>query len=327
MQSFRTVLPSVKSPFHISHADRLMFIGSCFSENIGRRFQQARFTATINPFGQQYNPASIAQSIELLLRGKEFTASDLFFYNEQYHSFAHHGSFSRSTVEETLELINAKFWEAATQIKTASVLYLTPGTSHVFRWKSSGEIVSNCHKLPGHQFEQQIMTPQDIYSSWQKAIAALREVNPALKIVFTVSPVRYLANGAYQNSVSKAHLFAAIFQLHQELPNTCYFPAYELMMDDLRDYRFYAEDMIHPNAIAIDYVWQYLGQYFFTQQTTEIIKTVDDLTKAMNHRPRNAASEAHRKFLKDCLHKMKDLSLASGLNFDKEIAILQDNLG
>lgn len=325
MKSFRTAVAIDKPPFHISHKDSLMFIGSCFSESIGHKFQDCKFTIDVNPFGQQYNPASIAHSIDLLVSGKVFTAADLIFHNEQYHSFAHHGSFSRNSAEETLQTINTKFEVAVKGIKNASVLFITPGTSHVFKWKNTGEIVSNCHKIPNSLFSQELLSPEAIIQLLSSAILKLRSINREVKIVFTVSPVRYLAYGAYQNNVSKAHLFTSIYHLLNQISNTFYFPAYELVMDDLRDYRFYKEDMIHPNAIAVDYVWQNLCQTFFADDTISTLKSVEELAKAVSHRPRNPNSEAHRNFMLNCLQKMQNLTAASGLNFEKEIRFIQDN--
>ena len=315
MKTFRTVVTTAKPEFIISHRDRLMSIGSCFSENIGQRFDKYKFKININPFGQQYNPHSITQAIERLIEPTTFTAADLIVHNEQYHSLAHHGSFSKSSVEETLSELNKSLLQAAGDLKQATVLFLTFGTSHVFRWKETGAIVSNCHKLPGNLFSQELMRAEEIITVLQTALGKLKKVNPHVKIVLTVSPVRYFAFGAYENSVSKSHLFTAIHALQQSNPAFYYFPAYELIMDDLRDYRFFSADMLHPNQQAIDYVWESLSNSFFDKQTQNLLQQIEEVLSALNHRPRNPDSEAHKKFIERNMKKMESLRRDYGVNF------------
>lgn len=307
MKTFRTVVTPAKPAFIISHRDRLVSIGSCFSENIGWKFENYKFKININPFGQQYNPHSIAQALERLIEPVPFTAADLILHNEQYHSLAHHGSFSKAGVEETLSGMNDRLMKAADDLKQATVLFLTFGTSHVFKWKETGAVVSNCHKLPGTLFTQELMTPDEIFIVLQGAIGKLKKINPNIKIVLTVSPVRYFAFGVYENSVSKSHLFTAIHALQQNNPELYYFPAYELVMDDLRDYRFFADDMLHPNQQAIDYVWESLSNTFFDNETQNLLRQIEEVVQALNHRPRNPDSEAHKKFVEKNLEKMEAL--------------------
>ena len=315
MNSFRTIVTPAKPGFAISHSDRLFSMGSCFSENIGQRFNNLKFSININPFGQQYNPHSIAQGIERLINPVPFTADDLIFHNEQYHSLAHHGSFSKSTAEETLKCINEHLLKAAAGLKQATVLFLTFGTAHVFKWKETGVIVSNCHKLPGNLFEQVLMNPEEITRTLQTTLDKLKQVNPNIKVVLTVSPVRYFAFGAYENSVSKSHLFTAIYALQQSNPALYYFPAYELVMDDLRDYRFFADDMLHPNQQGISYVWESLSNTFFDQKTVLALQQIEEVLQALNHRPRNPDSEAHKKFVERNLERMEGLKKEFGVKF------------
>ena len=312
MKSFRTIVTPQKPGFSISHRDSMVSIGSCFSENIGKRFYDYKFNVNINPFGQQYNPHSIAQAIERLLSPVPYAESDLVLHNEQYHSLSHHGSFSKNVAEETLKEINERLVIAAEDLKKASILFLTFGTSHVFKLKETGAIVSNCHKLPGNLFVQKLMGPDEIISVLENALEKLIEVNPNIKIILTVSPVRYFAFGAYQNSVSKSHLFTAIHGLQHKHPEFYYFPAYELVMDDLRDYRFFADDMLHPNQQAIDYVWESLANTFFDKKTTGLVLQIDEVLQALNHRPRNPDSEAHKKFVESNLQKMRLLERELG---------------
>lgn len=330
MKPFRTVVTVNKPPFTLSHADRIVSIGSCFSENVGKKFNENKFRININPFGQQYNPYSIAVAIERLLAATPYTEQDLVFHDELYHSFQHHGSFSRSTVDETLNVINENLARASQDLKQASVLFLTFGTSHVFELKDAepgtDRIVSNCHKLSGTNFTRRLMTPQEIADCLNKALNNLKAINPAIRIVLTVSPVRYFAFGHHENTVSKAHLFAAIHQLQQQHGAYYYFPAYELVMDDLRDYRFFAEDMLHPNYQATEYVWQSLVANLITPQSRQLMQDIDELLLAARHRPRNPASEAHKKFAAKNLSKIEAIEKQFGLNFTEEKNALQKYL-
>jgi lysophospholipase L1-like esterase len=296
----------------------MVSIGSCFSENIGRRFQQAKFSIHINPFGQQYNPLSVANAIQLLLQNKPFTESDLVQQDELWHSFAHHGSFSGSNKQEVLHHINSQFNQARENLLNADVLFLTFGTSHVFELKETGKVVSNCHKMPPALFTQRLLPPDEITDTLSAALSKLKTYNLKLQTVFTVSPVRYFAFGHYENSVSKAHLFAAIHQLQQQFANSYYFPAYEMVIDDLRDYRFYAEDMLHPNSQATEYVWQRLCETMLPKATTAVMKEVEEVMQAATHRPRNPNTDAHKKFVEKYLEKIASLKEKYALDFSEE---------
>jgi hypothetical protein len=295
-----------------------MTIGSCFSENIGRYMERYKFQININPFGQQYNPYSIVNTLNRLQSPAPYTEADLTLHDELYHSYDHHGSFSRSSKEETLEYINSNLSKAAADLKETTVLFLTFGTSHFFRLKESGNVVSNCHKMPGTQFDFELMKPSLIIEELEKTFAKLWETNPGLKIIFTVSPVRYFAFGHFENSVSKAHLFTAIHELCERYPSLYYFPAYELVMDDLRDYRFFADDMLHPNAQATTYVWESMAHTLLPLFTQNLLKEIDEIVSAASHRPRHPRSQAHMKFIDSTLQKMNKLETQYGLDFQSE---------
>ncbi len=321
MKNFRTVVAPDKASFQINHAHKLVSIGSCFSENIGKKFQEYKFDININPFGQQYNPASIATAINRLLEPVPYTEKDLVYHDELFHSFDHHGSFSRSTEKETLEVINSNLEIASKALKEADVLFLTFGTAHAFSLLSNQKTVSNCHKLSGNQFERFMLSPGDISRVMTESISNLRKINPEVRILATISPVRYFAFGHYENSVSKAHLFTALHGLIEDF-KLDYFPAYELVMDDLRDYRFFAEDMLHPNYQATNYVWDSFAKTYFDKKTTETNKDIEEITAAARHRPRNAKSEAHKKFVAKYLSKIEELK-GSGLDFGEEEKVLR----
>lgn len=323
MKAFRTIVTPAKPPFTISHSDSLISIGSCFSENIGKKFAEYKFNTHINPFGQQYNPFSIANAIHRLLNAKPYTQKDLVHHDELYHSFDHHGSFSRSTVADTLDVINNNLAIASVALRKATVLFLTFGTAHYFRLKETQQVVSNCHKLSGSVFDRYMMSPEEIVESISGALNELHKVNSNINIVLTVSPVRYFAFGHYENSVSKAHLFTAIHQLQKLYPFAYYFPAYELVMDDLRDYRFFAEDMLHPNYQATNYVWENLCNTVFEQPTLNVMKEIDEILLAAKHRPRNPESDLHKKFVQKNLEKIESLKNKFNLNFRDEQEILK----
>jgi len=321
-QSFRTIVRAAKPPFTITHLERIMTIGSCFSENVGRYFERYKFPIVINPFGQQYNPYSISNAIRRLLSPEPYTESDLIEQDGLYHSYDHHGSFSRQSKVDTLDNINVSLQTAAEALKQTSVLFLTFGTAHSFRLKESGNVVSNCHKVPASQFDFELMEVDEIVTELEKSITALWAVNPALKVVLTVSPVRYFAFGHFENSVSKGHLFAAIHKLIAKCPQLYYFPAYELVMDDLRDYRFFADDMLHPTAQATEYVWEAMAETLFSAATQQLIKQVDDIASAAHHRPRDPHGEGHRKFVQQTLQKMDKMQQQYGFDFGKERQLL-----
>jgi hypothetical protein len=222
-----------------------MMIGSCFAQNIGDQLWELCLPATVNPFGTLYNPVSIANSLTILLEGKEFTSRDLFFYENLYHSFAHHGKFSRPDQQEMLDHINAKTIKASIVLSGCSHLFITFGTSWVFRHKETGKVVSNCHKLPGTLFDHYRLQVAQITEIWIPLLQQLFKLNPDLQIVFTVSPIRHLKDGAHNNQLSKSVLLLAIdeLSLHFGTELISYFPSYELLLDELRDYRFYASDM------------------------------------------------------------------------------------
>lgn len=315
---FRTIVNPQKPPFSISHKDRIVSIGSCFSENVGRYFDRYKFDIDINPFGQQYNPGSIANAIDRLISGGQYCESDLILHNEQYHSFDHHSIFSRSSAAEALEVLNTSLQHSSRKLKQASVLFLTFGTAHVFKSKDSGKVVSNCHKIPSTQFDFGLMSQEEIVNTLSRSLESLWSVNPVIRIVLTVSPVRYFAFGHFENSVSKGHLFSAINALIAKYPQLYYFPAYEIVMDDLRDYRFFASDMLHPTAQAIEYVWDKLSVVVFSAETQGLFKELDEITSAVSHRPRNAGSEAHLRFQDKYLAKINAMEVKYGFDFNLE---------
>lgn len=297
MSAFRTKIELQESSFRISHKSRILLNGSCFTDTIGQKMQKLLFPVRINPFGVVYNPISILNGLGILLDEDYYTEDDLLFHNELWFSWDHHSSFSGTVKENCLNHINEEIKTSSKHLKKADYLLITFGTAWIYRLKKTGEIVSNCHKLPEKEFERLLLKPKDIVKSWTVFIQELLGKNKKLKIIFTVSPVRHWKDGAHGNQISKSILLLAIDEICKAFPdNTDYFPAYEIMMDDLRDYRFYADDLLHPNTQAVNYIWEIFQKCYFDKSTLEINKEVEKITLAMNHRVYNEDTDAHRKF-------------------------------
>jgi len=263
----------------------------------------------LNPFGTLYNPASIAQAVRILLRPERFTAKDLFFSNDIYQSFSHHSRFSSPSQDECLKNINDRLFSSASSIRNCKRMIITFGTAWVYKLKSNNQIVANCHKLPEKMFDRTMLSVESIVEEWKKLLLSLWEQNPELKILFTVSPIRHWKDGAHNNQLSKATLLLAIEQLQTEFKEqTFYFPAYEIMLDELRDYRFYADDMFHPSALAIEYIWQRFIEKMMTNDSQQIIREWSEIQKAINHKPFQPQSEAYKQFILQTMLKMKRLN-------------------
>jgi lysophospholipase L1-like esterase len=320
--NFRTSIEVNRWPFALSHNQKYLSIGSCFSEHIGEKLKASKFDILINPFGQQYNPAAIGSGLRALMSERNYQSTDLVKQDGLLHSLEHHGSFSGAEEKEVLANMNRQRALATVQLRQAHTLFVTFGTAHVFRWKATGAIVSNCHKIPASKFEQEILSPKEIVEDWTLLLQELKQFNPLLNVVATVSPVRYFAFGHYENSVSKAHLFTAIYELQKTQNDLLYFPAYELVIDDLRDYRFYNEDMLHPSAQAIDYVWQQLKMAACTPETLQLIDKITAIQQASLHRPRQPQSEQHRQFCASQLQQIAALESKYHFDFEEEKKLL-----
>ncbi len=325
--SFRTELPTLQVGFGISHQDGVMSIGSCFTENIGIRLRDYKFCTLLNPFGIIYNPISLSNMLHYLWSDRLLEASDLVFHQGQWHSFMHHGNFSGLEREATLERINFALAEARTQLPNISRLFITLGTSKVFVLRETGEIVANCHRFPASLFERRQLHIFDIVEAFEPILRTWKQRNPNLQVIFSVSPVRHLRDGFVENQRSKAALLIAVEHLCQHLNFAHYFPAYELMMDDLRDYRFYEADMVHPNAVAIDYIWRRFGEAFFTAETHQLNAQIAAVLQAVRHRPFHAESEQHQAFIRRQLEKIDALEQAHPyLDFNAERAVFRTQM-
>ncbi len=297
---FRTIIEPLKYRGLINHHSGVVMMGSCFSDNIGGKLKQACFNVEINPFGVLYNPASIACGIDDLLNKRIFQKSDLIQVagDNRWHSFSHHSSFSSVNAEMMLSDINKHIEKTHQAITRASLLIVTFGTAWIYEHIDSQKVVANCHKLPMTHFTRRLMSVEEIISQWQGVISKLRLVNRDIRIVFTVSPIRHLRDGAHENQISKSILLLAINELVKNDNQLIYFPAYEVMNDDLRDYRFYESDMVHPSDVAIDYIYKIFSQSFFDDETMCLAGECERLTRRLSHRHMSDDKEAIARFEK-----------------------------
>ena len=304
----RTTFNIEPSQFKIGYNDKAMFIGSCFASAIGSKMEMGRMPVIVNPAGAVYNPVSVSNTLDNIISKKEFVIDDLYNHEGTYLSFFHNTDFSSDDPARVLERINTKSREAYNFISSAGFLFITLGTARVYRWKKNGLIVSNCHKIPSAYFEPELLTVNEIVTLWTRQLDRLHSIFPDLKIIFTISPVRHWKDGAHGNQISKSILFLAIEELLKHPASYCYFPAYELIMDDLRDYRFYNDDMLHPSSTAINYIWEAFAECFIEKKTLEIWREVMKITKACSHRINMDSPVGIRKFAEKMLDQISDVT-------------------
>jgi hypothetical protein len=315
----RTIVNITPSPDKITYNKGTMFIGSCFASSIGQKMEYGRFPVIINPAGSVYNPVSVCNTLDSITSGKRFTENDLYNYKGTWLSFSHYTNFSSEDPAIVLEKINSMSEQALTFLKNCRLLFITFGTARVFRLKSTGKIVSNCHKLPADLFTRELLPADTIVNLWKEQIDKLKAFNPLLKIVFTVSPVRHWKDGAHGNQVSKSVLFLSIEDLLKYDPDIDYFPAYELLMDDLRDYRYYADDMLHPSDVAVNYIWKAFCESYFEKTVLDIYNDVSRINKACSHRLKTDSNERINDFAEKMLKQISDIEKSvPSINFSEE---------
>lgn len=298
MQEFRTIVkPLTGHKGLVNHSRPVVMLGSCFSENIGAKLQENLFDCIVNPMGTLYNPASMAVAMFDLLYERQYTPDELFEHDGLWHSWSHHSRFSGPDRDKVVEQMNQSATEARRMLAEASVLIVTFGTSYIFRLKEGRNVVANCHKMPPAMFDREFLSSSMTTGLWKKILRELSARFPELKVIFTVSPIRHLADGAHGNILSKSALLAAIDKLVNENPGQAlYFPSYEIMLDDLRDYRFYAPDMVHPSPVAVDYIFDNFCESFMTAEDITLNKECRNLTGRLQHRPINPQSESAKRF-------------------------------
>ena len=281
---FRTIIPAPEYPFKIQENDAVMLVGSCFSDNMGHYFDTHRFEVCSNPFGVLFNPISIDRALRFMLQPDLFDKNRYFYkYRDLWVSFAHHGRFSKEIFEDFEANIDANLEQSAEFLRKTRYLFITFGTAFCYKFIPRDLIVSNCHKIPNHQFDRIRLDVKKIVTQWNSTLALLKETCPDMKLIFTVSPVRHLGDGAHENALSKATLLLAIEKLVDN-EYSFYFPAYEYLMDDLRDYRFYAKDLCHINDLAVSYLEERLAESFFSAETIERMVEIEKENRFLNLR-------------------------------------------
>jgi hypothetical protein len=323
---FRYEFDIKKLPGAITHQHKLLLIGSCFTENIGEKLDRYKFTTLQNPNGILFNPVSVADALTDYIENKKFTTDELFIYNECWHSWKHHSRFSGLNADEVLQKINTSTQSAHLFLKETDYVFLTLGSSWVYELTDKatnakvGTAAANNHKAPSSWFHRKLLTTEEVLQVLDDAINRLFLFNSKLKIIFTISPVRHLREGVVENNRSKAALIQAVHQLADTFEKLYYFPAYELVIDDLRDYRYYAEDLVHPNYFATQYVWEKLVDACMNEKTKVLLEEIRAINLAYHHKAFNPSSEQHKKFLQSFYQKTKALQEAySYLNFEKEL--------
>lgn len=297
---FFTKIPISVSPNPIDYQSKIVSIGSCFAENMGQKLAYFKFNNNTNHFGIIFNPISLENIIRRAILQDNFNGKELFFYNDCWHCFEVHSQFSNPDQELILKQLNDTLALFRKQLIESTHFIITLGTSWIYKRDLTNEIVANCHKVPQKEFTKHLLSSTETLNSINNIIQLVSSVNPACNFIFTISPVRHIKDGFFENQVSKSNLFVALHGLlntHALSQNVSYFPSYEIMMDDLRDYRFYSEDLIHPNATAVDYIWSRFLETHISSSSLPVIKEIDSIQKSLHHRPFNIHSPSHQDFM------------------------------
>ncbi len=301
--------------FTLNHQRTVLLLGSCFAENIGRRMAYFKFNTILNPTGIVYNPHSLLTTTNLLCRQRQLVNADLQHANNQFFSYDFHSRFSATTAELALKSMNKSLEASRETLPQTNAVFISLGTAFYWWLNAEKRVVNNCHKQPGNLFTQKRLSVDETKHALQHVVELLQEKNPHMQIVFTVSPIRHLKHGSAQNQLSKSILIVAAQTLAEELNNVHYFPSYELLLDDLRDYRFYEEDLIHPNKVAVDYIWEKFSEAFFTPKTIALNTQIARIKNMLNHRLFNATSANTNKFLQ----KLEKETAQCSVDFTSEL--------
>lgn len=304
----------------IDYESELVLLGSCFSENIGKKFEYFKFRSLQNPFGIMFHPKAIENLITKSINQETYSDADIFFHNEQWHCFDSHSDLSSGSKEDLLKKLNDGLENTSQQLTRSTHVVITLGTAWVYRHLERNIIVSNCHKIPQKEFKKELLAIDTITNILKNSISALKSVNDKIEIIFTISPVRHLRDGFLENQRSKAHLISAVHKIIDE-SDASYFPSYEIMMDELRDYRFCEVDMIHPNQQAIDYIWEKFKTVRVSEKAYPTMEEVVAIQKGLKHRPFMPNSEEHLNFIRSLDNKITYLKEKHPfMDFDQERA-------
>jgi hypothetical protein len=303
----------------INYHSKILLLGSCFSENIGGKLSYFKFQSDQNPFGILFHPKAIENLITRAVNEESYTEADLTFNNERWHCFDAHSSLSATDKKELLTNLNTALIDTKKQVEEATHVIITLGTAWVYKLIETDIIVANCHKIPQKKFLKEILSVDEISKVLKNSIALIKSININVSVTFTVSPVRHLKDGFIENTRSKAHLIAAIHALVNPTNNIHYFPSYEIVMDELREYRFYKEDMIHPNTTAINYIWGKFISTWFSKESQDTMQDIEVVQKGIAHKPFNKNSKEHQQFLRNLELKKKVLTQKySFISFEKK---------
>lgn len=297
---FRTALDIPASLVQINHQSRVLLVGSCFSDQIGQLLEQHQFITCVNPWGTLYNPLSLEKLLSDVSLAKVYSRDDLIFDQDKYHSFQHHSSFSDTDFSKVLDQIHVANQQVRAFLSSCDVVFITLGTAWVYKYLKTGEYVSNCHKVASSAFSKELISYEQIVDSLMRIQNAIKMIRPTVHVFWTISPVRHIKDGLIENTKSKSLLHAALNQMLASEPQNAYFPAYEWMMDDLRDYRFYSEDLIHPNKQAIQYIWEKFQATYFSEQTQSLNKKIYALQRTLSHRPQSTDALEYQKWKLFC---------------------------
>ncbi|MFK8276219.1 GSCFA domain-containing protein [Capnocytophaga cynodegmi] len=304
--NFRTIVPLKESDFKISYNNRILSIGSCFSTNIAKKLKYYNFQIVTNPFGILFHPLAIEKLVKKSLENTYFDENDFFKHNDLWHSFDLHSELSQTSLSEAIDIANKKTEEFKNSIQNSDFLFITLGTSWVYSLEN-GNVVANCHKVPQADFSKKLLSVSEIEKSIQNTVNQIKNKNPKIKIVYTISPVRHLKDGFVENQISKAHLIAGLHSFLLQNTEVQYFPSYEIMLDELRDYRFYAEDMLHPSDVAIDYIWERFVEKYISEECFYDMKQIDSIQKGLKHKvfyPKSEQSKIFQQKLSEKIHKI-----------------------
>ncbi len=316
---FRTEIQIPQASSQIEYSSKILSIGSCFALSIGGKLCEAKFEACVNPIGVLFNPLSICSTLERFEQRRLAKLDELQQGQSEWFHFDFHGSFSCVEPQQTLEKINHAVNLGHAALKQSDVIIITLGTVWIYQLAESGEVVANCHKEPSRRFTRRAMSVEEVVH----ALAVQVEKYPSKQFIFSVSPVRHLLDGLAENSLSKATLRVAISQIAERYSNASYFPAFEILMDDLRDYRFYADDMLHPSQKAIEYIWSKFCQSYISPSACTTMQSVETIIRAAAHRPFNVESNAHQEF---CRKQLELIEKHPNINFGKESEYFRSQL-
>lgn len=321
---WRTPIESVTYPFNLDLDSRILFLGSCFTENIGNKMNQLKFDCHINPVGISFNPISLENQMNYALGKTELNESQVVSNQEKFVHFDFHGSMGHHTPEKCLEQIKHGLSLLQTAIISSNAIFISLGSAIVYTLKPNGLVVANCHKFPTDNFDKRQLEIHEIHASLTGISSLVQSLNPDCHIIFTVSPVRHARHGLVANSQSKASLISAVHMLLSSEKNVHYFPSFEILVDDLRDYRFFADDLVHPSQQAIEYIWSYLKTHLLTEEAFEDLKSLQSLTSSINHKLMTTDPKINETYLTDLLTKINHHKYAS--RFEGEKSNIEDQL-